>query len=230
MILDHLGGLFETLSDAKEILTKEVRGAFHVESDNQWQPFHQLFDFLQEFPYTQNFHMLNRTTFDVIKELVAFAVVNHKEPEKINGTRLADYFSSVWSKKMDKSLLGYLFYLRNMDQALRAANVVLQQTRQHQFLSTTSCTNAIMRMYPCGLCSGHITTTPCDGNCINTMRGCFADVAEVRPLFKDFSDQLRKFAMLSISDFHPVSFVEGALMDYVWLARHIADSDLMRVS
>ena len=201
-----------------------------MESDNRWSPFDQLFDFLQEFEYTQNFCMLNQTTVGTIKELVTFAIENHKDPEKINGTRVENHFISLWSKKMGKSILGYLYYLRNMEQSLRAADAVLQQTRQHQFLATTPCTNAIMRKYHCGLCSGHVTTTSCDGNCINTLRGCFADIAEVRPLIKDFSDQLRKFAMLSMSDFHPMSFIEGALMDYIWLAHHIVQADLMTVS
>ena len=224
------GGLFETLLDAKEILTKEVRAAFHLELDHHWSPFDHLFDFLQEFQYTQNFCMLNRTTIRTIKQLVAFAIENHEEAEKINVTRVQNHFISAWSRKVDKSVLGYLYYLRNMEQSLLAANDVLQQTREHKFLASTTCTNAIMRKYDCGLCSGHITTTPCDGNCINTLRGCFADIAEMKPWLKDYSDQLRKFAMLSMSDFHPVTFIEGALMDYILLAHHIMEADIMRVS
>ncbi|XP_039913096.1 glypican-5 isoform X3 [Hirundo rustica] len=76
-------------------------------------------------------------------------------------------------RQMGRSLLPSRIFL----QALNLGIEVINATDHLHF--SKACSRALLRMQYCPHCQGLTLSKPCMGYCLNTMRGCLADIAEV---------------------------------------------------
>ncbi|KAI6226596.1 Glypican domain containing protein [Aphelenchoides besseyi] len=60
---------------------------------------------------------------------------------------------------------------------------------------SSECTGALVRLRECHVCSGvSVETRPCLGFCLNVLRGCFAEVAELESQWEELIDALQLLA------------------------------------
>uniref|UniRef100_A0A8D0B3F1 Glypican-5 n=1 Tax=Salvator merianae TaxID=96440 RepID=A0A8D0B3F1_SALMN len=86
--------------------------------------------------------------------------------------------------KLEKSLwASRMFY-----QALGVGIEVLNAT-EHATL-TKECSRALVKMQYCPHCQGLTLIRPCEGYCLNVMRGCFASVSELDDPWRDYISTL----------------------------------------
>lgn len=100
--------------------------------------------------------------------------------------------------------LGRLLYdYSEFVKSIYLAEEVINQVRLHTF--SPSCVSALVRMKYCAICGGYTGHAPCLNLCLNTFRGCFADVAEMHVPFASLVELLREHTM----DFLPNLQIEA---------------------
>lgn len=109
--------------------------------------------------------------------------------------------------------------------ALKVADHALKTIRGHSL--SESCVAATIRMQYCPLCSGYGRFKPCLSMCINTLRGCFADLAEIHGPFTAFVKHLRTLSVSLIEDFRPDNFVDKYLKQIVGLVAYLKHNEDM---
>ena len=90
---------------------------------------------------------------------------------------------ATWYKGFTRSFNQTLYYMR----ALRTADAVLESLVTQRL--TNSCSTAIMKMSHCAQCAGY-ESTHCEGLCLNSLRGCLVDLADLAGPFMEFSNAL----------------------------------------
>ncbi|KAI6192389.1 Dally-like protein [Aphelenchoides bicaudatus] len=81
---------------------------------------------------------------------------------------------------------------KQVTQSLEKASIVLLNVAD-KLTASSECTSALVRLRECHLCSGvSPEARPCLGFCLNVLRGCYADVAEIEPQWSDYIDSLQQ--------------------------------------
>lgn len=109
--------------------------------------------------------------------------------------------------------------------ATKLASHVLNVIRRYHL--SESCTTAITRMQYCALCGSYGRFSPCLYMCINTLRGCFADLAELHAPFHRFTSLLRTLTKSLISDLKPDAFINAHLGLFASMVNHLQDKEGM---
>ena len=102
---------------------------------------------------------------------------------------LYDYYVETSSENIHKWFVGFtrsfnrtLYYLRG----LNTAEKLLDTIANTEF--TPQCKQALLRSTFCAQCTGFESDIkPCRGLCVNTMRGCLMDYADIYQPFKKFT-------------------------------------------
>ncbi|NXO92035.1 GPC5 protein, partial [Certhia brachydactyla] len=81
---------------------------------------------------------------------------------------------------------------RTFLQALNLAIEVINTTDHLHF--SRDCSRALLRMQYCPHCQGLTLSKPCMGYCLNILRGCLADVAEVDPHWRGYIQSLEELS------------------------------------
>ncbi|XP_042313451.1 glypican-5-like isoform X2 [Sceloporus undulatus] len=89
-----------------------------------------------------------------------------------------------YSKEVVTELAKSLRASRVFNQALGMGTEVLNAT-EHVTL-TKECTRALVKMQYCPHCQGLTLIRPCEGYCLNVMRGCFASVSELDAPWREY--------------------------------------------
>ncbi|XP_062832604.1 glypican-5 isoform X2 [Anolis carolinensis] len=89
-----------------------------------------------------------------------------------------------YSKEVVTELAKSLRANRVFSQALGMGTEVLNAT-EHVTL-TKECTRALVKMQYCPHCQGLTLIRPCEGYCLNVMRGCFASVSELDVPWREY--------------------------------------------
>nr|XP_020642100.1 glypican-5-like isoform X2 [Pogona vitticeps] len=89
-----------------------------------------------------------------------------------------------YSKEAVAELTKSLRASRMFNQALGMGIEVLNAT-EHTIL-TKECTRALVKMQYCPHCQGLTLIRPCEGYCLNVMRGCFASVSELDASWREY--------------------------------------------
>ena len=93
-----------------------------------------------------------------------------------NGGNIYSYFQGL-----TRSFNRTLYYLRALSTGEEALSSVLDVQL------TPQCALAVQRMTYCAQCAGYGSSAlPCEGLCLNTIRGCFADLSDLREPFEEF--------------------------------------------
>ncbi|KAM4772155.1 glypican-5-like isoform 2-T2 [Rhinophrynus dorsalis] len=97
-----------------------------------------------------------------------------------------------YSHTMVNELSKSLWVSRMMKQSLSMAVHVINST-EHAGL-TRECTRALVKMQYCPHCQGLTLIRPCVGYCLNVMRGCLANLAELDIPWRNFISLLEQLA------------------------------------
>uniref|UniRef100_A0A8D2Q311 Glypican 5 n=1 Tax=Varanus komodoensis TaxID=61221 RepID=A0A8D2Q311_VARKO len=89
-----------------------------------------------------------------------------------------------YSKETVTELAKSLRASRTFNQALSVGIEVLNAT-EHAAL-TKECSRALVKMQYCPHCQGLTLIRPCEGYCLNVMRGCFASVSELDAPWREY--------------------------------------------
>lgn len=89
-----------------------------------------------------------------------------------------------YSKEAVTELAKSLRASRTFNQALGMGVEVLNAT-EHAFL-TKECIRSLVKMQYCPHCQGLTLIRPCEGYCLNVMRGCFASVSELDVHWREY--------------------------------------------
>ena len=119
------------------------------------------------------------------------------------------------------SLSRLLQDLSLFSQSLRLAQDVLSTIR-HYTLSE-QCVNAVTRMSYCPLCGGYGSFKPCLFFCINTLNGCFADLAEISGNFTGLLTRLRTLSEDLVRELEVDNFKKAYLRQFVLMVRELQD-------
>jgi len=110
-----------------------------------------------------------------------------------------------------RSFKTLMYYLRG----LHAGVVVMQKLMQHSF--SQQCRTSLMKLDRCSACAGYASLRPCKSLCVNLLRGCLVDLADmeqpVLALSQALADMNEYFANV---DFHQrlISF-EQFIFDFI---------------
>lgn len=105
----------------------------------------------------------------------------------------------------------------------KLASHVLNVIRHHHF--SESCTTAITRMQYCALCGSYGRFSPCLYMCINTLRGCFADLVELHVPFHRFTLLLRSLSKSLVAELTPDTFISAHLSQFVTIVEHLQEKE-----
>ncbi|KAM3613310.1 uncharacterized protein V6R79_023964 [Siganus canaliculatus] len=74
--------------------------------------------------------------------------------------------------------------------------------------TSPSCVRAAMKMLYCPYCSGHVTLKPCQNYCLNVLRGCLANQADLDTEWNNFLDAMLNLAQRLEGPFNFESVVD----------------------
>jgi hypothetical protein len=157
-------------------------------------------------------------------------VYNAQPGESLRETHTTCYqnvSAQLMSETYERLFNGLERQLYNLDLVFRAMQIsetVLERLKRHRF--ATECTKPLTQMFNCAQCTGYFLFKPCLFYCMNVLRGCFADIADVH---KDF--QLMTKALSDIPDdilgtFQPEVFIKDSLTHFVNLVQDLRALDL----
>lgn len=187
-----------SLVEAKRLLTLEVQEALNTTLQNT-RAIDNLFDYLIQFSITADLCPLRSKVRKVVEGLLLTNVVNMAlsqsestvidldsiEEEQltclknITGPYIAEYTEEI-SSIIQRHLVDYKLYVESINLGRKVVTTV----KNHPWSS--ACFSALARMKHCAYCGGYRKFKPCLNFCLNTLRGCLADVAEIYDSFKGF--------------------------------------------
>lgn len=138
--------------------------------------------------------------------------------KNVSATMVQNFFN-----EMHQSLGRQLHDLGLFVQSTKLASHVLTAIRHHHL--SESCTTAITRMQYCSLCGAYGRFSPCLYMCINTLRGCFADLAELHVHFHRFTMNLRSLSRSLIMELKPDTFTNDHLTHFVSIVDHLQNKE-----
>lgn len=115
--------------------------------------------------------------------------------------------------KIQSSLEKQLEEMSLLSQSLSLSREVLNVMRRYSF--TPSCITALMRMRYCPICSGYGKFRPCLYLCINTLQGCFADLAEMKFSFLELVSSMEELSDSLVDDFSPEVITKSYFNQFV---------------
>ena len=117
--------------------------------------------------------------------------------------------------------------LYNLDlifRAMRMSEIVLQRLYKHRFSS--ECTRPLTQLQNCAHCTGYFKFKPCLFYCLNVLKGCFADVADIHREFRLMTNALSDIPDDILGTFQPEVFIKDSLIYLVHLAEDLSSRNL----
>ncbi len=218
----------QSLQEAKRLLSIDIQEALNTTLFSS-QEINDLFDYLTQFSITPDLCPLQWKVREVVKEVLLTSIINtvlnrdgdsEVDPDSIDSEQLAcfknisspyvaDYTAEIVSN-IQRFLLDYEVYVRSVQ---LANEVITSVVKRHQFSS--SCLTALTRMKHCAFCGGYIKFPPCLNLCLNTIRGCFADVSDIFDDFSSFSTSFNDLSRDIDSSLNPDAIVTNLLKRFV---------------
>ncbi len=207
-----------------EIEVGQVTGHF-LEGD-----FEELFSYLLQFVFHFDFcpleshlqahaRMLFRLTYHMQ------GGKNYSTPEEMECfENVSISFVQPYVNKLKDLLEVQLSDLKLFMDSIKMAEEVAKAVQGHTF--SPECVDSLMRLKYCAYCGGFVLFKPCLFFCINTLRGCMADVADIHEEFGGFVKALKTFAWELVPQLEPQGFIGSSLNVFVKLARDLKFTNL----
>ncbi|XP_051881871.1 glypican-5a isoform X3 [Pristis pectinata] len=169
---------FQTAAPVQELFTDVALFIFGSEI-NVDEFVNRFFDSL--FPLVYN-HLINPALTDVSPDFAMCIRMARKDLNPFG------YLPKLISSQMSKSLMaGHMFL-----QALNLGIEIINTTDHLQ--CTKECNRALLKMQYCSHCQGWTNRKPCMGYCLNVIRGCLANMAEIDPHWQEYIRSLEELS------------------------------------
>ena len=133
---------------------------------------------------------------------------------------LYDYYVETTAENVHQWFVGFtrsfnrtLYYLR----ALNTAEKLLDTVTNLEF--TPQCKQALLKSTHCAQCSGFSSDIkPCRDLCVNTMRGCFMDYADIYEPFKKFTSaaiRMKEYLQLKVNVFTHINQLTNKIFETI---------------
>ena len=202
--------------------------------------FKDLGNFLMSFTSVPNICRFPSLLDDQVQTLVELMLTVFFE-DGVEDLTLSDPAVMACAKNVTKAIVGdyhrrvlsfignHLQDLHLLSDSLFLAHQTIEAMRQHTF--SRPCVEAIARMRYCPLCSGYGDFKPCLTKCINTLHGCFTDLAEMRADFMGLISAMRLLSKDLIRDMGPETFEQSYLNHFVLMMQDLrTKEDLVKES
>lgn len=229
----HTGGMFESFMEYKRLLMIEASRAADMELPEDI--FEDLFRYLTTFSIDPDICQLQQlipSTIEEIVDVVFMSLVD--EEENLFGNITSDEEQRECLINATKSFmqadtnaitnfLGRMLYdYREFVKTIYLAETVINQVKWHTF--SPSCISALTRMKFCAICGGYTEHPSCLNLCMNTFRGCMADVAEMHAELAKLIKLLREHTVDILPSFQVNAMMDG-LESIVTLIRNIVNNE-----
>lgn len=226
----HTDAVYSTLTEIQRQLEIEVNQTLNnLLPKNTFQP---LFDYFIQFLYTPDLCPLAGNIQSIIQEL--FKVVYEEQGgDEMNSNAVklrcfrnaSNSFTFLYLQDILTPLERQLHELKVFIESLKTAEEIMHAVRGHSFSDT--CVHALMKLKYCAYCGGFTKFKPCLFFCLNTLRGCLADIAEISREFSPFLTALRKVSRDFPSNWQPEVFIANSLRNFATLSRTLKTTDLV---
>ena len=122
-------------------------------------------------------------------------------------------FIQEQSSAIQSSLENHLEDMSLMSQSLEVARQVLDVMRHYTF--TSSCERGLVHMRYCSICGGYGNFRPCLSMCTNTLKGCFADLAEMHSGFTRLIAAMQEVSDDLLNQLSPEHFTDSYMNQFV---------------
>lgn len=147
-----------------------------------------------------------------------------EDPVSLDCMRNASFpLVEKFHKELKTSLERKLYDMSVLVSSFKLASHILEKIQAYYL--HPSCVVALTRMNYCPLCAGYSRFSPCIYLCINTLRGCFADVAELHPTYTEFITSLRVLAHELLEEFTPTAFITDHLNYFVEMINELLEKE-----
>ena len=197
--------------------------------------FDELFSYLTGFSIDPDICQLQQlvpSTVEKIVDVVFMSLVDERENLFGNTTSEEEQRECVLNATKSftqadtntiMNFLGRLLYdYREFVKTIYLAETVIDQVKWHTF--SPSCISALARMKFCAICGGYTDHPPCLNLCMNTFRGCMADVAEMHVEVAKLIKLLREHTVDILPSFQVEAMMEG-LESIVALIRNLVNNE-----
>jgi hypothetical protein len=96
------------------------------------------------------------------------------------------------TRKISMLLDAALSPVRSFIKALQLAMDSIETAEK--FTLSESCVNALTRLTYCSQCSGYVSVQPCEGLCLNVLRGCLVELRGMEHHYSEFTNALHRAA------------------------------------
>nr|XP_014350455.1 PREDICTED: glypican-5-like [Latimeria chalumnae] len=183
----------EASASVKELFTDI--GLFVLGSDLNIEEFgNRFFDSL--FPLIYN-HLINPGLTDISTDYAECIRMARRDIHPFGN------IPKIVVSQLGISLISSRVYL----QALNLGIEVINTTDHLQY--TKECSRALLKMHYCSHCQGLTLSKPCMGYCLNVMRGCLANMAEIDSHWREYIRSLEELT----SAMHESYDVENVLLN-----------------
>lgn len=117
--------------------------------------------------------------------------------------------------------------IRLISETFELVKSIVNDIRKHRW--SYPCVKALFKINHCAYCTGYKDIYPCDGNCINTMRGCTSDMAELSPFIRQLRVTLKKLGQIAHREFHPIRLLQSTMIPLVQLMHHLRQTDFKNI-
>ena len=226
------GALFYSFRESHHLLRTEISGIVNVEQLPQYL-FDDLFNFLYQSIHTQDFCELSEKVKDQMEKIFRYVFqqqirqTGFENPSEHCTAIVEDHFVNTWLNTTLDNFVRALNTLRLVAEIMDATQALIHYAHQHKFHET--CVNALFKIKHCAYCGGYTVIEPCDGNCINTLRGCMADLAELKPYIHLLKIKLKEIGHLASNELEPLRFLKTTLIDFIYLTTHLVQSNITKL-
>lgn len=191
--------------------------------------FDDLFSYLSGFPFTSDICNLDLELEAVMLKLFNF-VYDIQAGLDVRQTRSKCYYNvstqimeNIYEELFSK-LERQVYNLDLIQRAMQMSGTIVESLSRHQFSSV--CTKPLTQLQNCGHCSGYSKFKPCLFYCINLLRGCFADVADIHEEFRLLTKALSDIPDDILPTFRPTTFIQDSLRHLIDLVRDLWSRNL----
>ena len=188
-------------------------------------------DYLYKFAYLRDFCPLRDITAQHLSKVFRIGYQSQEAEDQsllLLGTNNKDscfdsletYFVSTWLNDTVQSLVQTLNSIRLISETFELVQSLVTDVRRHKWSS--ECVSGLFTIRHCAYCAGYQNFRHCDGNCLNVLRGCTADMAELHKEVKDVERLLLSLTKLAQSDLSPIKLLKTTFINYVLLGKHLS--------
>lgn len=195
--------------------------------------FDKFFSYLSGFPFTSDICSLNQELEEVMVELFNFVYdiqliknggrslqKSHRECYYNVSTEIMENVYEELFIKLERQV----YNLDLIQRAMQLSGTIIESLSHHQF--SHECTKPLTQLQNCGHCSGYSKFKPCLFYCINLLRGCFADIADVHQEFRLLTKALSDIPDDILPTFRPTTFIQDSLRHLIYLVQDLWERDL----